>query len=130
MLAYRKPMNPRRWEDVAEERLNAQATRRMLNTRNLTVAKIVLKKGAVVPLHHHLSEQITMLESGKLLFRMDGQEILVEPGQMLEIAPDLPHEVLALEDSVATDLFSPRRQDWIDGDDTYLRKAPPETTAS
>jgi hypothetical protein len=29
--------------------------------------------------------------------------------------------VNALEDSVALDIFNPPRQDWIDGDDAYLR---------
>jgi hypothetical protein len=27
-----------------------------------------------------------------------------------------------LEDSVVLDVFSPPRQDWIDGDDAYLRR--------
>ncbi len=40
----------------------------------------------------------------------------------LRIPPDVPHSVEALEDSVAVDLFSPRREDWIRGDDAYLRK--------
>ena len=31
------------------------------------------------------------------------------------------HAVVALEDSVAIDIFNPPRQDWIDGDDAYLR---------
>jgi len=31
--------------------------------------------------------------------------------------------VEALEDSLAVDLFSPPREDWIRGDDAYLRDA-------
>jgi len=34
----------------------------------------------------------------------------------------VPHSVEALEDCVALDLFSPRREDWLRGDDAYLRK--------
>jgi hypothetical protein len=30
--------------------------------------------------------------------------------------------VIALEDTVALDLFAPRREDWIRGDDAYLRR--------
>ena len=40
---------------------------------------------------------------------------------MVAIPPNAPHLVEALEDSLATDLFSPIREDWIRGDDAYLR---------
>jgi quercetin dioxygenase-like cupin family protein len=33
----------------------------------------------------------------------------------------VPHGVEALEDSVVVDVFSPAREDWIRGDDAYLR---------
>jgi hypothetical protein len=42
---------------------------------------------------------------------------------MLQITPDVPHSVEALADSLAVDLFSPAREDWIRGDDAYLRAA-------
>lgn len=115
-------MKPKSWQDVAEERMNELVTRRMVNTENLTVAKIRLTKGAIVPLHHHVSEQVTMVESGSLLFRMGGQEMVVDAGQFLEIPSDVPHQVEALEDSIATDVFAPRREDWIRGEAGYFRK--------
>ncbi len=115
-------MKPKSWRDVAEERMNALVTRKMVNTENLTVAKIRLTRGAVVPLHQHVSEQVTMVESGSLLFRMGGEEILVNAGEVLEIPSNLPHMVEALEDSTATDVFAPRREDWIRGEDSYFRK--------
>jgi quercetin dioxygenase-like cupin family protein len=43
-------------------------------------------------------------------------------GDSLEIPSMSPHGVEALEDCVVTDLFTPRREDWIQGDDAYLRK--------
>jgi len=42
-------------------------------------------------------------------------------GQIVAIPRSAPHLVEALEDSLATDLFSPIREDWIRGDDAYLR---------
>jgi quercetin dioxygenase-like cupin family protein len=110
------------WADVVEERMNALLARQAIHTANLTIARIQLRKGALVPLHHHVSEQVTTLESGRLACRMAGREIVLEAGHMLVIPPDLPHEVEALEDSFAIDVFAPRREDWIRGDDAYLRK--------
>ncbi len=115
-------MEDRTWQDIPEERMNDLITRRVLHTANLTIARIQLRKGAVVPLHHHVNEQVTTVESGRLVFRMDGREIVLEAGHLLDIPSGAPHEVEALEDSLATDVFAPRREDWIRGDDAYLRK--------
>ncbi len=97
-------------------------SRQVLHTGSMTVARIFMKKGAVVPLHHHVNEQITMLEEGRLRFVIEGVESEIRGGEMMQIHPNAPHLVEALEDSVATDLFSPVREDWIRGDDAYLRR--------
>jgi hypothetical protein len=34
----------------------------------------------------------------------------------------MPHEALALDDTVDLDVFNPPRQDWLDGSDAYLRQ--------
>lgn len=110
------------WDQITKEQLNPLCARQVIHADNLTVARVFLSKGAVVPTHNHVAEQITMLEKGKLRFQFGGNELILNAGEMLQIAPDAPHSVEALEDSIATDLFSPRREDWIRGDDAYLRK--------
>jgi ribosomal protein L16 Arg81 hydroxylase len=45
----------------------------------------------------------------------------VKAGEVLVIPPHLPHTAVALEDTLDVDIFSPPRQDWIDGSDAYLR---------
>ena len=110
-----------RWTDIPPEQMNPLTTRQYIVGTNTMLARIVLKKGALVPLHHHFHEQISHVVEGALEFRMDGQPVTVRAGEILCIPPHLPHEVLALEDSVALDIFNPPRQDWIDGDDAYLR---------
>jgi quercetin dioxygenase-like cupin family protein len=65
---------------------------------------------------------MTVLVEGLLRFIFDDQEKLLSPGQVMEIPPNAPHRVEALEDSLAMDLFAPRREDWIRGDDAYLRR--------
>ncbi len=102
--------------------MNPLVTRQYIVGTNMMLARIGLKKGAVVPRHHHFHEQISHVVEGALLFRMDGEEKTVRAGEILCIPPHLPHEVVALEDSVALDMFNPPRQDWISGDDAYLRR--------
>lgn len=101
--------------------MNALVSRKVLHTGLLTIARLELKCGAVVPEHHHENEQVSMVESGSLRFVLEGKEVVVGAGRMLTIPPNAPHSVFALEDSVAIDVFTPRREDWIRGDDAYLR---------
>jgi quercetin dioxygenase-like cupin family protein len=110
------------WNQIPAEQLNPLVTRKVIHAEAMTVARLTIAKGAVVPAHHHVNEQVAMVEQGALKFNLDGQEILVSAGQALAIPPDVPHGVEAMEDTVVIDLFTPRRQDWIDGDDSYLRK--------
>jgi quercetin dioxygenase-like cupin family protein len=85
------------------------------------LARIVLKKGAHVPMHHHVHEQISHVVEGALNFIIEDREVAACAGEILKIPPNVPHGVTALEDSAALDIFNPPRQDWIDGDDAYLR---------
>lgn len=109
------------WEQIAEERMSAAISRKVIHSEAMTIARIRLQKGAIVPLHSHANEQVTILETGKLRFVIDGEERLLNGGETLLIPPNAPHLVEALEESFATDLFCPVREDWIRGDDAYLR---------
>lgn len=110
-----------RWSDIPPEPMNPLVTRQYFVGSNTMVARLVLKKGALVPEHHHFHEQISQVTEGALEFRLGGNKTTVRAGEVFCIPPHAPHEVIALEDSVAIDIFNPPRQDWIDGDDAYLR---------
>ena len=110
-----------RWSDIEPEQMNALVTRQYLVGSNVMLSRIVLKRGARVPPHHHVHEQISHVVEGALIFMLDGKEIVVRAGEILCIPPHMPHEVIAREDSVALDIFNPPREDWIRGDDAYLR---------
>ena len=110
-----------RWSDVATEQMNPLFERQFIIGTNTMLARVTLKKGALVPEHHHVHEQISNILEGSLLFRMEGKETIVRAGEIMCIPPDLPHEVVALEDSVALEVFNPPRHDWVVGNDAYLR---------
>jgi quercetin dioxygenase-like cupin family protein len=112
------------WSAIALETLNPTASRKAIHTGRMTIARLTLKAGAVVPTHHHENEQVAMLERGKLRWTFPDGERIQTAGQALEIPPNVPHSVEALEDSQVTDLFAPVREDWLRGDDAYLRGSP------
>ena len=118
----RHAMKLHSWEEVELERLSDAVSRRVIHSERMTTARILVKKGGVVPRHSHENEQISHVLQGSLLFQFDDREVTARAGDLVEIASREPHRVVALEDSVAMDVFQPVRQDWIQGDDTYLRK--------
>ncbi|MCU1284961.1 MAG: Pectin degradation protein KdgF [Acidobacteriales bacterium] len=109
------------WTSIPTETLNPQIERQFVSTEHVTVARFVLKKGVVVPTHHHPNEQIAFVVSGALKFTVDGREILVRTGEVLCIPPNVPHSAEAVEDTVDVDVFTPPRADWLAKDDAYLR---------
>jgi quercetin dioxygenase-like cupin family protein len=86
------------------------------------LARLVLRKGSIVPMHNHENEQITYVLEGALKFIIQDTEIIVHAGEVLVIPPHVPHSAEALEDTIDLDVFCPPRADWINGTDAYLRK--------
>jgi len=110
-----------RWKDVELEHLNPLLDRQMVVGEEVMVARVLLKKGAHVPMHHHVNEQITYILEGALKFNIGGREVVVHAGEVLCIPPNLPHEAWAVEDTVDLDVFHPPREDWMNKTDDYLR---------
>jgi quercetin dioxygenase-like cupin family protein len=111
-----------RWSDIPIEPMSPTIDRQFIVGTHTMLARILLKKGAHVPLHSHHNEQISYILEGALRFVVDGKEVTVNAGEVLCIPPNVPHEAFALEDTVDLDIFNPPRQDWIDRDDAYLRQ--------
>jgi quercetin dioxygenase-like cupin family protein len=110
------------WEKIETEKLNSKIGRKMLTGKNATVAQILLARDAVVPRHSHENEQFTYILSGALKFTFDDQEsVVVHGGEVLFIPSNVPHSAVALEDTLDLDIFAPRREDWINKTDSYLR---------
>lgn len=113
------------WQNMPIEELNSDIGRRLVSGEHMMIAHVYLKKGAVVPVHSHHNEQITYILDGalKLVLGEDQmEEFIITSGEVLVIPPNVPHSAVALEDTVDVDVFSPPRQDWLDGTDDYLRE--------
>jgi len=110
-----------RWADITPEPMNPLLTRQYVSGEKSMVARIFLKKGCVVPEHSHPNEQIALILSGALEFRVAGEAVIVRAGELLVLPPNVPHSAVALEDTEDIDFFAPPRQDWLDKTDSYLR---------
>ena len=113
-----------RWDSMKKERVSDMLERRLITSDRMMLAHVYLKKGCIVPKHSHENEQLTYILEGALKFKIgdDGaEEITVHAGEVLLIPSNVPHQAEALEETLDVDVFSPPRQDWLDGTDHYLR---------
>jgi unsaturated pyranuronate lyase len=109
------------WSTVPVENLNPLLQRHFVVGQNIMLARVLLKKGCIVPEHSHHNEQVTYILEGALKFWIDGKEIVVNAGEVLTIPPHMPHKAEAMVDTVDLDVFNPPRADWINKTDHYLR---------
>jgi quercetin dioxygenase-like cupin family protein len=117
-----QPPKLHRWDEIELEKVTEMISRKVVTGEREMLAQIYLKKGAVVPMHNHESEQITYVLQGALKFLIGGEEITVREGEVLHIPSWVEHQAEALDDTFELDLFSPIRQDWLNGTDTYFHR--------
>ena len=110
------------WHTISLEDLNPLLQRQFVVGQEIMLARVLLKKGCIVPLHSHHNEQLTYIVEGALKFYIDGKEIVVNAGEVLCIPSNMPHKAEALVDTVDLDVFTPPRADWINKTDEYLRR--------
>ena len=110
------------WINVKHEELTDKLTRQMISGEKATISKFSAKKGASVMRHYHDSEEFFYLNSGSAKFIFDNEEIVLKAGEMMLIPQNLPHEISVLEDAEIIDFFASVREDWMKGEDLYLRK--------
>ena len=114
-----------RWDDMPKEKVNALLDRRLITGDRMMLAHVYLKKGCIVPRHHHENEQLTYVVDGALHFWIgedESEEITIRSGEVLHIPSNVWHKAEALEDTLDVDVFSPPRADWLAKTDDYLRK--------
>jgi quercetin dioxygenase-like cupin family protein len=109
------------WHTIPLEDMNPLLQRQFVVGQEIMLARVLLKKGCIVPEHSHHNEQVTYILDGALKFWIDGKEITVHAGEVLCIPANMPHKAEALEDTVDLDVFNPPRADWINRTDQYLR---------
>ena len=109
-----------RWDEIALEKVTEMLSRKIVSGEREMLVQVYVKRGCLVPMHSHESEQMTYVLQGALKFLVGGEEITVRDGEVLHIPSGIEHQAEALEDTFELDLFSPIRQDWLDKADDAL----------
>jgi quercetin dioxygenase-like cupin family protein len=86
---------------------------RTVDGEQLSLAVVELDPGSVVHEHSHDNEQLGVVVSGSVTFRIGEETRELGPGGTWKIPPNAPHEVHAgPEGAVVIDAFAPARDDW------------------
>ena len=101
------------WDEIELEKVTELISRKLIAGDRQMLVQVYLKRGALVPLHTHESEQMTYVFDGMLKVRIDGEDVIVRHGELVRIPPGVPHQTEALADTFELDLFSPVRSEWL-----------------
>jgi quercetin dioxygenase-like cupin family protein len=97
---------------------------RAVHGKRITLAVVELDPDSVLPEHSHENEQLGMVLTGSLTFRVGGEERVLGPGETWRIESNTPHEArTGPEGAVVVDVFTPARDDWDAAE--RLRARPP-----
>jgi len=108
-----KSVRLHRWDEIALEKVTEMLSRKIVSGERGMLVQIYVKRGCLVPMHAHESEQMIYVLQGALKFLVGGDEMTVREGEVLHIPSGVEHQAEALEDTFELDFFTPIRQDWL-----------------
>ena len=114
------------WDRMTPESISLLYTRKVALGDNIVVARVEVMQSAVTQPHTHDSEEVIIVLKGAWRFHLPSGPVTLRANQMLSIPPGVEHSSEALEDTVALDICSPMRLDWITGEDLLLHRDPDE----
>lgn len=98
------------------EELGGGVSRKFLGFDNqIMMVQVKFEKGAEGSPHAHFHTQATYVAKGKFEFDIDGVKQVVTEGDGVYIQPNLVHGAVCLEEGMLIDVFSPVREDFLDG---------------
>lgn len=98
------------------EELGGGVSRKFLGYDNqIMMVQVKFEKGALGTPHHHFHTQATYVASGKFEFTVGGEKKIVVGGDGVYMEPNILHSAVCLEPGMLIDVFSPIREDFMDG---------------
>jgi quercetin dioxygenase-like cupin family protein len=112
------------WDKMRPEEITELYSRKVAHGQNIMVAQVEVKEGAQTQTHSHESEEVVIVLKGAWRFYLPNREVTLRANQMLAIPPGTEHSSEVLEDTIAIDICTPTRTDWISGEDRFLHHDP------
>lgn len=96
-----------------QQAIKGVALKTMVYGKNTQFVEFKLDAGNTLPIHAHEQEQTGYLVSGAIVLTIGDETFDVEPGDSWCIPCNVEHGAKIIMDSVAIEVFSPVRQDYL-----------------
>jgi quercetin dioxygenase-like cupin family protein len=93
------------WEGIARKIIGYDG--------RLMTVKVKFAKGAVAQTHHHRHSQSAYIVKGKFEVKIGHEKRVLSAGDGFYIPTGVEHSVVALEEGLVIDAFSPAREDFL-----------------
>jgi quercetin dioxygenase-like cupin family protein len=80
---------------------------------DLMMVHVEFKKGSIGTMHIHPHTQVTYIEKGSFEVRIGGSVQMLKAGDCYFVPPNAEHGVVALEEGMLLDVFTPARRDFL-----------------
>lgn len=117
-------MNHYDLNEVENDEVNSGYVRKVVRGESLTIARIEVKEGEITQRHSHDNEEVVYVLKGRWLFHLPDGDVILTDNQMLCIPAETEHSSEVLEDTIALDICSKTRPDWLSGQDKILHNNP------
>jgi quercetin dioxygenase-like cupin family protein len=99
-------------QDLNEKEAVPGYKAKIIHTDNMTIAYLTVESGATSPEHSHPNEQVTTVTEGKFELTIEGEPVILEPGLIVIIPPNIVHSGKAITNCCLVDTFYPIREDF------------------
>jgi quercetin dioxygenase-like cupin family protein len=100
--------------DVTLEEVAQGVARKILASRGkLMSVEVHFVKDAIGALHSHPHEQISYVVKGSFEATIANEKTIINTGDTYYVPPDVVHGVVALEEGILLDIFTPQREDFL-----------------
>jgi quercetin dioxygenase-like cupin family protein len=110
--------------EVESEEVNTSYLRKAVYGDSLSVARVEVKRGETTSPHSHDTEEMIFVVTGCWLFHLPNGDVTLRDNQLLAIPAGVEHSSEVLEDTIALDICSQHRSDWVSGNDKSLHSNP------
>lgn len=98
--------------NITEKELVPGIFAKLVHMEGMSIAHVRIEKGAILPEHAHVHEQVTNIMEGELEMTVGGETKVCKPGDIVVLASNMPHSARALTDCYVIDVFQPVREDY------------------
>ncbi|MHA2501810.1 MAG: cupin domain-containing protein [Candidatus Kariarchaeaceae archaeon] len=102
------------WDIIPEHKVLEGVYGKFVHTDKMTIVLWRFDRGADLPAHSHPHEQLTMIQKGRFDLRVGDMTHQLSAGDTIPIASNVPHGGKAIEETIALDVFTPVREDFLD----------------